>query len=210
MKNTCSFSRDENSQDDTKNSPSRNNDNLFQFVKKTGTNIRARLVNTEEFALGPKFGKTQPCNNKKCKCCIMIRNDDKFHVNGQLVRTAPGSCRTYNIIYLVRCSTCDEAYIGRTVKQLHERIHGHRAKFHDIINGNIIDINSDEYCLGVHLLEHGLTEHDDFNKTFKICIIENCSPKLLEYKENKYIHLIKTLKPWGLNTTNPFGINMFH
>ena len=70
-------------------------------------------------------------------------------------------------------------------KQLHDRIHGHRVKFHDIINGNIIDINSDEYCLGVHLLEHGLTEHDNFNKTFKICIIESCSPKLLEYKENK-------------------------
>ena len=109
-----------------------------------------------------------------------------------------GSCRTYNIIYLVRCSACDKAYIGHTVKQLHERKHGHRAKFHDIINGNIIDINSDEYCLDVHLLEHGLTEHDDFNKRFKICIIENCSPKLLEYKENKYIHLLKTLKPWAL------------
>ena len=75
-----------------------------------------------------------------------------------------------------------------------------------------MDIYSDEYCLGVHLLEHGLKEHDDFNKTFKICIIKNFSPKvkLLEYKENKYLHLLTTLKPWGLNTTTPFGINMFH
>ena len=48
------------------------------------------------------------------------------------------------------------------------------------------------------------------NKYYKVCIIENCSPKLLEVKENKYIHLLKTLRPLGLNTANPFGFSMFH
>ena len=118
LKNTCSFSRDENSQDNTKNPPSRNNNNLFQFVKKTGTSLRARLVNTKEFALGPKFGKTQPCNNKKCKCCSMIRNDDKFHVNGQLKyrhfknRTPITSKRlTFSLLYVSTCCAARACYI---------------------------------------------------------------------------------------------------
>ena len=55
LKNTCSFSRDENSQDNTENPPSRNNNNLFQFVKKTGTNLRARLV--KNLLLDPSSGR---------------------------------------------------------------------------------------------------------------------------------------------------------
>ena len=82
---------------------------------------------------------------------------------------------------------------------------------YEIINGNVVDIiTSDEYCLGVHLLDHGLRDHGDFNKKIRVFIIENCSLKLLEYKENKYIHLLKSLRPLGLNTVNPFGISMFH
>ena len=32
----------------------------------------------------------------------------------------------------------------------------------------------------------------------------NCSPGRLELKKNKYIHLLKSLRPHGLNTANPF------
>ena len=189
---------------------SRNKGNLFQYVKKTGSSLRARLVNTKELALGPKFGKTTPCNRKKCKCCPLIIEEEVFTVNGKRVRSAPGSCKTYNIIYLVRCSICGKPYVGRTVNNLHIRMDGHRAKFYEIIDGRAVDITSDEYSLGVHLLDHGLRDHGDFNKYFDVCIIENSSPKLLEVKENKYIHLLKTLRPHGLNTVNPFGLSMFH
>ena len=189
---------------------SRNKGNLFQFVKKTGASLRARLVNTKELALGPKFGKTTPCNGKKCKCCPLIIEDEVFTVNGKRVRAAPGSCKTYNIIYLVQCSICGKPYVGRTVNSLHVRMDGHRAKFYEIIDGRAVDITSDDYSLGVHLLDHGLREHGDFNKYFDVCIIENSSPRLLEVKENKYIHILKTLRPHGLNTVNPFGLSMFH
>lgn len=210
LRRTRSFSEGDSSPELTKQPVSRNNSNLFQFVKKTGANLRARLVNTKELALGPKFGKTHPCKKKRCMCCPMIMDDDVLHVNGRRVRSAPGSCKTYNVIYLVQCSLCNKIYIGRTVNRLHVRMDGHRAKFYEIVNGNVVDITSDDYCLGVHLLDHGLRDHGDFNKFFKVCIVENCSPKLLEYKENKYIHLLKSLRPLGLNTVNPFGISMFH
>ena len=77
-------------------------------------------------------------------------------------------------------------------------------------NGRAVDITGNEYSLGVHLLDHGLHDHGDFNKIFKVCIIENTSPKFLEVKENKYIHYLKTLRPHGLNTVNPFGLSVFH
>ena len=32
----------------------------------------------------------------------------------------------------------------------------------------------------------------------------------LELKKNKYIHLLKSLRPHGLNTVNPFGLRLIH
>ena len=207
LKRTRSFSEGDTSSEPDNSSASEKS-NLFQYVKKTGANIRARLVNTKELALGPKFGRTQPCHKTRCMCCPMILDNDVITVNGRRVRSAPGNCKTYNVIYLVQCSLCDKIYIGRTVNKLHIRLDGHRSKFYEIANGNTVDVTKDEYCLGLHLADHGLTDHGDFNETFKVFIVENCSPKLLEYKENKYIHLLKTLRPLGLNTKNPFGITM--
>ena len=136
---------------------------------------------------------------------------DSTKVNGKRVKSAPGSCKTYNIIYLVKCKICEKAYIGRTVNNLHIRMDGHRSKFYDILNGKVVDITTDECSLGVHLVDHGFRDHGDFNSNYSIiCIVENCSPKLLELKENKYIHVLNTLRPLGLNTVNPFGLQVFH
>ena len=87
---------------------------------------------------------------------------------------------------------------------------GHRSKFYEIVDGRAFDITSDEYSLGVHLIDHGLGVHTDFNETFRTFILENCSPSTLEVKENNYIHLLNSLRPFGLNTVNPFGLPIFH
>ena len=93
---------------------------------------------------------------------------------------------------------------------MHKRMDGHRSKFYEIIDGRAVDITSDEYSLGVHLIDHGLGKHTDFNENFNTFILENCSPSQLEVKENKYIHLLRSLRPLGLNTINPFGLTVFH
>ena len=56
---------------------------------------------------------------------------------------------------------------------------------------------------------HGCREREDFNKLYKVCILDNCSPKLFVYKENEYIHLLKTLHPLELNTVNPLSLIFF-
>ena len=105
-------------------------------------------------------------------------------VNGRRVKSAPGTCKTYTIIYLVQCSICKKNYLGRSVNNLHKTMDGHRSKFYEIVDGRSIDITSDEYYLGLHLVDHGLGMHSDFNDTYKTFILKNRSPFTLEVKEN--------------------------
>ena len=185
---------------------------LFKYVKKSGLNLRSRLLTSKVLAMGQKHGKTTPCNRPRCDCCSLISDVDVIKVNGKRVRSAPGSCKTYNIVYLVRCSVCSKVYVGRTISPLHVRMNGHRSKYYEVIEGrvNCFDITNDEHSLGIHLVDHGYCNRSDFNDIYNVCIIENCSPGRLDVKENKYIHLLNSLRPHGLNTVNPFGLRLIN
>ena len=91
-------------------------------------------------------------------------------------------------------------------------MNGHRSKYFEVINGtnNILDITDDEHSLGIHLVDHGFSKRDDFKSIYKVSIIDNCSPRSLEFKENRFIHLLNTLRPHGLNTINPFGLRLIY
>jgi len=43
-----------------------------------------------------------------------------------------------------------------------------------------------------------------------VSIIDNASPRTLEVRENKFIHILKTIRPLGINTVNPFGLPLLH
>ena len=87
---------------------------------------------------------------------------------------------------------CEKAYVGRSVNSLNVRMDGHRSKFYEIIDGRAVDITKDEYSLGIHLIDHGLENHADFETNFKTFILETFSPEVFDEKENKYIHILKT------------------
>lgn len=181
---------------------------LFSFVKKTGSSLRNKLVRAKNLAVGQKYGTTVPCRHHgNCKTCELITDNESFTVNGKLVRTAPGTCTTYNIVYLVICKCCNMCYVGRTTRWLRSRMNEHRQNFYSILKpGTKIDPLDDNFSLGVHLTEHGFTSRTDFNENYRVCILSNCSPKVLEYQENKYIHILNTLRPNGLNVFNPFAM----
>ena len=94
---------------------------------------------------------------------------------------------------------------------LRTRIGEHRQAFYKIIKGESIDMLNDDFSIGIHLFsDHGLKDRTDFNDNCTVCIIDNASPNNIEVKEHKYIHLLKTLRPLGINTTNPFKLPLLH
>ena len=184
---------------------------LFQFVKKTGSSLRSRLVKVKNLALGNKHGQTKPCKQRNCATCRSIDGSMHLTVNGQKVKPAPGSCVSYNIIYLVLCRICSKPYVGRSTRLLRTRFGEHRRSFYKIITGEKVDIDDDSNCIGLHLYsEHGLHDRADFNRCVSVCILDNASPSGLDVKEHRYIHLLKSLRPSGINSANPFKLPMLH
>jgi len=118
---------------------------------------------------------------------------------------------TYNIIYLIRCKLCEKPYVGKSTRMLRVRFGEHRRAFYKIISGQKVDTDDDSNCVGLHLhIEHGLSQKENFNNSVSVCILENLSPSSLDVNEHRYIHAFKSLRPSGMNSTNPFKIPLLH
>jgi len=141
----------------------------------------------------------------------MIAEGDIFTINGKEVKAAPGDCSSYNIVYIFMCKLCIKKYVGRTVQYLRTRVTQHRHKYYRLLEDPSIIFNNsgddDSYSLGAHLIdEHGCKERADFNKFYSVFILLNSSPSNLEVNEHRLIQRLKTLKPFGINSVDPFGI----
>ena len=188
---------------------SKDQQKLFSFVKKTGPNLKQKLVKLKQYAVGEKFGQFRPCGVKNCSCCKLGSTNTAFTVNSKPVKTAPGTCKSYNLIYMLRCKCCNKVYVGRTIQQLRKRMNQHRTKFYTLLNGKEVVTDgddADDFSPGLHLVEHGFKNRTDFNDNYELYILTNCSPKILDVNEHKYIHHFNTLRPTGINTSNPFSI----
>ena len=94
---------------------------------------------------------------------------------------------------------------------LRNRFGEHRRAFYKIISGQSVDTEDDSNCIGLHLnVEHGLSKKEDFNKNVLVCILENTSPSSLDEKEHRFVHALKSLRPTGINSVNPFKIPLLH
>ena len=102
---------------------------LFNYVKRTGPNLRNKLVRTKQLALNTGDTGTKPCNHRNCLTCPMISDKEDHQINGKTLKPRAGCCTTYNIIYALHCTVCNKYYVGRTVRKLQERIGEHRRSF---------------------------------------------------------------------------------
>ena len=191
----------------------KNRKSLFSFVKKTSANIGAKLSVSKSIALGKKHGRTVSCGSTHgCKCCNLVPDPANQHTlisNGHKINFAPGNCNSKNILYLVNCNLCEKKYVGKSVQELGKRFNGHRYCFYKIVRNVDIEFEEDldDYSLGLHLYyEHGQHMASDFDKSFTVYIVENCSPSLLDKREHMLIHKYNTLHPNGLNKVNPFKL----
>ena len=191
----------------------RKSDNInFRYVKKTAPSLRNILVKSKDASLGQPLGKTMPCNaqNKKCLTCDMVSKSD--HIVGpdkKVIKTAKAQCNTRRVCYFEACRSCSKNYVGKTIQPLNSRINGHRQKFGDCLayEGDRIDLaEDDDHALGLHLfLQHGQRIREEFNDSYKFTVLERCNPRNIDLKEHLWIQRLKTIKPYGLNSHDPFG-----
>ena len=169
-------------------------------------------MKSKRSSLGNPYGKTVSCGNARCQCCSVVsKKDFVLGPNKKKVKSAKGTCSNRCVIYHGRCTLCQKVYVGKATQRLNGRINGHRSKFYDCLHyeGDRTDIDDDDHLLGIHLyFQHGVREKNGFNESYKFTILENCSPRDIDLKEHLWIHRLKTLKPHGLNSHDPFGIPM--
>ena len=140
----------------------------------------------------------------------MISPKDHFRYNNKTFKSTESSCGSYNIIYLVYCSICNKLYIGRSTRPLRIRIGEHRRNFYHILDNKPYSTDNDDFILGSHLYDHGFRDKSDFNKIYRTCVLEICSPSVLDIKEHKYVHLTNSMIPNGLNLSNPLSIPLLY
>ena len=65
----------------------------------------------------------------------------------------------------------------------------------------------DNYSLGIHLVkDHNMSNKSDFNDNYIVFLLDTCSPATLEVQEHKFIQSLRSIRPHGLNSVDPFGI----
>ena len=117
---------------------------------------------------------------KKCKCCeIIIEYRNKLSVKNILIKINQNvDCTSENVIYILRCDSCQKYYIGKTTNQLSIRLNVHRNH-----------IKNPEYSIlpvSEHLRNCG--EKYSISILFKC---EDCEEIFLDRMEAYFIKLIK-------------------
>ena len=136
----------------------------------------------------------------------------KDHVTGpknKTVSTAKATCKTRCLIYHASCRHCGKCYVGKTIQPMNSRLSGHRKKFYEVLEhgGDRLDPeDDDDYALGLHLyFQHGVREKGGFNGSFVVTALDSCNQQNLDLKEHLWIQRLKMIKPYGLNSHDPFG-----
>ena len=125
-------------------------------------------------------------------------------ITGKRYSTPTGNCTSKQLVYLAECLICQKQYTGKTVNKLQTRISGHRSHVGKPSRETILD--SDEATLAEHLKEdHNFDSVELFNLSYVFTILQ-LDPRNLDKCEQKWIHELVTMKPYGLNIENPFGI----
>ena len=140
----------------------------------------------------------------KCQTCPMMSNSNSFILNGiSYSKCDGGNCKSNNIIYLATCTICNLGYIGKTTVPLRDRFSGHRRSMK--IVSTLTEITDKEA-----LAAHAVFDHHSqltFNELFRLNIVKNnVKPSELLKTEQQFINKYKTIRPTGLNISNPIGI----
>ena len=149
----------------------------------------------------------QPGEKRKvgrpCTSCGMMSGSNSItsKTTGRPFRTPSASCKSRNIVYCASCQLCEKQYVGQSVNRLQKRISGHRTHLRDT------DFDeTDEATLAEHLkLDHNFNTLPLFNSSYSFTVLE-LDPKHLDNSEQRWVSLLLTMRPFGLNKETPRGV----
>ena len=102
------------------------------------------------------------------------------------------------MIYLLTCQTCCKQYVGQTVDEFRNRWNNYKSNDRRFLN--------EQFCFQEHIFEHFNSEgHSRFLENVSITFIDKTDPSDPEKRENYWIHILKTMVPWGLNIIGNSG-----
>ena len=170
------------------------NQNLRDLIGQTKIS-KGRVVRKRE----ANKGRCSPCNGRSdCLCCKHIINTDSFtsRTGKRFQIRHKTNCKSKNSIYLALCIRCnEEQYVGKLESQgTNRRVNKHR---NDVKRPDSIAID-----------RHFDQPSHDFNKDFRIIVIEEIVSKNLTKEQTRKI-LLKREDFWivKLGTLHPRGFN---
>ena len=155
--------------------------------------VSSKLKRTPQTHQTQKTGSIQKCNHPRCECCKYMDTDITYNNSTNTATyqiTKQFNCNSTNIVYLIKCKTCDKQYVGMTERQLKDRLNNHRS-----------DINLQKNTpIAQHFGNHGL-----HNLTIKpiFQFTTNCTHNNKLKTESAFIRRLKTQHPYGINYIPP-------
>lgn len=134
-------------------------------------------------------GIIRTCNHPQCACCKYLDINTSYrNTTGTITRqvTRPFDCNSSNIVYLIKCKTCNKQYVGITERKLKDRLNNHRS-----------DINLKKSTpVAIHFNAHGL---DSLTIKPIFQFTANCTYSNKLRTESAFIKRLQTYHPLGIN-----------
>ena len=190
---------------------------ILGVVTRRAPNLRDLLFSQKSICLSSSQGSvTTRCTalgthkvGRPCEACDLMSNEDTVVVNGITYTCAGGDCSSFNINYFAQCVQCSKGYIGKTVQAFRTRIGQHRG-FIGTLDSSTPEDLSDENTLAAHAIEHEIRTKADFNSLYKFSILRYAEKENLTSSEQFLINKFNTVRPYGLNVSNPISLpNVF-
>ena len=112
-----------------------NKTKIIQVVSRRAPNLKDLLFRRKALALDPEEQSgIVKCNGANCQTCRLVDNTIALSCGNEIICTANGNCKSWNVIYCFQCKLCNIKYVGKTVTSLNDRVNGHRSKFYKVLN----------------------------------------------------------------------------
>ena len=176
----------------------------FKIFYKIFPNFNSYFVNN--FNPPIKFAKYKKCFNINCFICAYANCSSNLSNKFNLPISIPcySTCSSKNVIYIIRCTKCNEFYIGETSRSIGTRIKEHINNIKKCINNfNLNDSNFNNFVLkfqhSSYLYKHFASNHSISEHFSFQCFVSNFILYRLRL-ETDLILLFDNIYPRGLNS----------